>query len=362
MLEEAKKLASFFSLMSSVSLQHMGDTVAISEMIRDRSAWQVIDVRSPGEFAAGHIPGAVNVPLFTDEERARVGTIYTQNSPEEAFKEGLHISGGKMNDLVEAVQPYRNIPGKEIIIHCWRGGKRSQAVQWLFNFSGTRAFRLEGGYKSYRSELQIFFNANPFTLKILGGCTGAGKTEVLHALASKGAQVIDLEKLAHHRGSAFGSIGEPQQPTTEQFENNLFKAFLAMNPAKEVWLENESKSIGKVHIPDGLWDHMRKSMLYTIEVDREIRLDRALKYYSEPVEIDLLKSSFERISKRLGGLDYQTAVKALEEGDLRGAAAIALKYYDKAYQFQLANWPADKLVRLEGCDAVESTAEKLLNY
>lgn len=340
----------------------MGDTVAIREIMGDRSAWQIIDVRSPGEFASGHIPGAVNIPLFTDEERARVGTIYTQNSPEEAFKEGLQISGGKMNDLVEAVQPYRNTPGKEIVIHCWRGGKRSQAVQWLFNFSGTRAFRLEGGYKSYRTELQAFFNANPFTLKILGGCTGAGKTEVLHALASKGAQVIDLEKLAHHRGSAFGAIGEPQQPTTEQFENNLYQAFHTMDPARPVWLENESKSIGKTHIPDGLWNQMRNAMLYTIDVDREIRLDRALRYYSEPVDIVLLKSSFERINKRLGGLDYQTAVKALEEGDLRGAASIALKYYDKAYQFQLANWPVDKLVHLEGCDAVDSAAEKLLKY
>lgn len=360
MLEEAKKLASFFSLMSSVSLQHMGDTVAISEIIGDWSAWQIIDVRSPGEFAAGHIPGAVNIPLFTDEERVRVGTIYTQNSPEEAFKEGLHISGGKMNDLVEAVQPYRNIPGKELIIHCWRGGKRSQAVQWLFNFSGTRAFRLEGGYKAYRGELQTFFNANPFTLNILGGCTGAGKTEVLHAMASKGEQVIDLEKLANHRGSAFGAIGEPQQPTTEQFENNLFQAFLTMDPAKEVWLENESKSIGKAHIPDGLWEHMRTSRLYTIEVDREIRLDRALKYYSEPVDIELLKSSFNRIAKRLGGLDYQTSIKALEEGDLRGAASIALKYYDKAYQFQLASWPTDKLVRIDQCDDVHTAADKLM--
>lgn len=338
----------------------MGDTVSIREVVKDLNAWQIIDVRSPGEYIAGHIPGAINIPLFSDEERANVGTIYTQVSPDEAFKEGLRISGLKMMDLVEAIQPYRGIPGKEIVIQCWRGGKRSQAVQWLYSFSGTHALQLEGGYKSYRSALTAFFNNSLFTLRILGGCTGAGKTEVLHALASKGAQVIDLEKLAHHRGSAFGSIGEPQQPTTEQFENNLFLGFLALDPAREVWLENESKSIGKTHIPNGLWDHMRNSKLYTIEVDKEIRLDRVLRYYSEPVEIELLKSCFERINKRLGGLDYQNAMKALEVGDLRGAAAIALKYYDKAYQFQLANWPADKLVQIDDCDDVHSAAEKLL--
>src|SRR5688572_21692899 len=176
----------------------MGEIVSIREVVKDLNAWQLIDVRSPGEFQAGHIPGAINIPLFSDEERARVGTIYTQVSPEEAFKVGLQISGFKMTDLVEAIQPYRDIPGKEIIIHCWRGGKRSQAVQWLFNFSGTYVHRLEGGYKSYRSALTDFFNHNPFTLRILGGCTGAGKTEVLHAMALQGAQIIDLEKLAHH--------------------------------------------------------------------------------------------------------------------------------------------------------------------
>ncbi len=339
----------------------MGDTVSIREVVKDLNAWQIIDVRSPGEFIAGHIPGAINIPLFTDEERASVGTIYTQISPEEAFKEGLRISGLKMTKLVEAIQPHQGIPGKELVIHCWRGGKRSQAVQWLFNFSGAHVHRLEGGYKSYRAELTSFFNNNPFNLQILGGCTGAGKTEVLHAMASKGAQVIDLEKTAHHRGSAFGSIGEPQQPTTEQFENNLFLAFLGMDPGREVWLENESKSIGKTHIPDGLWDHMRKSKLFAIEVNKEIRLDRVLRYYSEPVDTALLKSCFERINKRLGGLDFQTAMKALDEGDLRGAAAIALKYYDKAYQFQLAGWPTDKLVRIDDCDDVHSTAEKLIN-
>lgn len=338
----------------------MRDLVSIQEFVKDLNAWQIIDVRSPGEYRAGHIPGAINIPLFTDEERARVGTIYSQISPEEAFKEGLRISGLKMTDLVDAIQPYRDIPGKEIIIHCWRGGKRSQAVQWLFNFSGAYVRLLEGGYKSYRNALTAFFNNNPFNLRILGGCTGAGKTEVLHAMALKGAQVIDLEKLAHHRGSAFGSIGESEQPTTEQFENNLFQAFLALDPAMEVWLENESKSIGRTHIPNGLWDHMRNSMLYTIEVEREIRIDRVLRYYSEPVDIELLKSCFERIYKRLGGQDYQNAMKALEAGDLRGAADIALKYYDKAYEFQLSSWPGEKQIRFSGCDTVDTAVEIIL--
>jgi tRNA 2-selenouridine synthase len=339
----------------------MDRAIRIEDFIRTREAWQIIDVRSPGEFKAGHIPGAINIPLFSDEERAKVGTIYTQISPEEAFREGLTIAGRKMTDLVDAVQPCINDPNKKLLIHCWRGGKRSKAVQWLYDFSGAPSYRLEGGYKAFRTALQTFFTSRTFELRILGGCTGAGKTEILEAMKQRGAQVIDLEALAHHKGSAFGSIGEKDQPTSEQFENNLYTVFLRLDPGRPVWLENESKSIGRTHIPDGLWDQMRESMLYAIDVDKEIRLDRALKYYSEPIDIELLKFSFEKIHKRLGGLDYQLAVKALEERDLRTAAAIALTYYDKAYNFQLSHWPSDKVVHLGACNEVEETADKLIN-
>lgn len=338
----------------------MDKVVVVEEVIKGWVKWQLIDVRSPGEFLAGHIPGAVNIPLFSDEERAIIGTLYKQVSPEVALHEGLKIAGSKMADLVNAVQPYTHLSEKSLLLHCWRGGKRSKAVQWLYNFSGAPSARLEGGYKSYRTALQDFFQNNPFELKILGGYTGAGKTEILEAMHQQGAQVIDLEKMAHHKGSAFGSIGEPHQPTTEQFENNLFQAFLALDPSRPVWLENESKSIGKVHLPDGLWNQMRNSMLYTIEVDRDCRLDRVLSYYAEPINVALLKASFEKIQKRLGGLDYQNAIKALDAGDLRSAASLALLYYDKAYNFQLDSWPKDKVIRLEGCEQVNQTAERLI--
>lgn len=337
----------------------MEDLVDIGGVLNHLEKWLIIDVRSPGEYTSGHIPGAINIPLFTDEQRDRVGTLYTQESPEKAFREGLSIAGDRMGFLVDTVKPFTQGSGQEILIHCWRGGKRSQAVQWLYNFAGIPAKRLQGGYKSYRGAVQSFFNAFPFQIKVLGGCTGSGKTEILHELSLLGEQVIDLEKLAHHKGSAFGAIGEHDQPTTEQFENDLWMAFQDLDPSRPVWLENESKNIGKVNIPDGLWSVMRRSVLYAIEVSPQVRLDRILRYYSEPVDITLLKQSFERIYKRIGGLEFQKAMKALDVHDLETAASVALVYYDKAYRFQQEAWPKEHVRILDSCEDVALTATRL---
>ncbi|MDQ3016733.1 MAG: tRNA 2-selenouridine(34) synthase MnmH, partial [Bacteroidota bacterium] len=161
------------------------------------------------------------------------------------------------------------------------------------------------------------------------------------------------------KGSAFGTIGEDTQLSNEQFENNLFEAFLTCDPSKPIWLENESRSIGRNHIPESLWWKMRNSTLYNIEVNIEIRLDRVLQYYSDNTNVDVLKESFTKIKKRLGGLDYQVAIHALECNDLRTAAAIALKYYDKSYDHQVASWGPANLRQIDGCDRVMDAANKL---
>ncbi len=324
--------------------------------------WQVVDVRSPGEYEDGHIPGAINLPLFSDEERAKIGTLYKQASREAAMDAGLAIAGGKMKSLVRQGRALAQNSESKILIHCWRGGNRSKAVEWLFRFAGIEVTRLAGGYKSFRSALHAFFNENDFELFIVGGCTGAGKTEILELLRQAGEQVIDLEGLAHHKGSAFGSIGEEEQPTNEQFENDLFCEFIKFDPYRPVWMENESKNIGKTYMPEGLWDKIRTSTLFAIEVNEEARLDRALRYYSESVDIAALKDSFGRIRKRLGGLAFQQSIQALDKGDLRTAAGIALKYYDKSYRFQLANWPAEKVIPFPECNDVEANTQQLLNY
>lgn len=338
----------------------MPEEIGIRELLSSLDAWQIVDVRSPSEFAQGHIKGAVNLPLFDDEERARVGTLYKQESPQAAMAEGLRIAGAKMKEMAATGLKLSQDSKKRLLVHCWRGGKRSEAVEWLLKFTGAEVKRLGGGYKSFRTELQAFFHKNNFKFNIIGGYTGAGKTEILHSLRRKGEQVIDLEGMAHHKGSAFGAIGEEDQPSTEQFENDLYMDMLTLNPRRVVWLENESKNIGRVYLPEGFWRKMRNSDLYVVEVDKEIRLDRVMQYYTAPFNKDELKSAFDKIQKRLGGLEYKLAIQALDNSDLRTAATIALTYYDKSYEFQLSQWPADKVIKVEGCDDICEAAEQLV--
>lgn len=338
----------------------MAGNVEISEVLKNAEQWEIIDVRSPGEFQSGHIPGAKNIPLFTDEERAVIGTLYKQTSPDAAMTAGLKIAGAKMHVYLEQTLSIIN-QRNYIAVHCWRGGKRSESMQWLFNFSGINAARISGGYKSYRNAMQSFFVETNFHFKVIGGYTGSGKTELLHEIAKRGHQVIDLEKLANHKGSAFGAIGEPQQPTNEQFENNLYEAFLKLDLRAPIWVENESRNIGKVYLPETVWTKMRNAILYNVEVDSSIRLERAISYYTQSTHIEILKDAFAKIKKRLGGLEYQNAVLALENNELKMAASIALIYYDKSYMFQLQSWPPERVIHFENCADISESVDRLLS-
>jgi len=199
-------------------------------------------------------------------------------------------------------------------------------------------------------------------LIILGGKTGAGKTKILKALAEKGEQVIDLEGLANHKGSAFGFIGESPAPSVEQFENNLFQALTQLDLSKRIWVENESRRIGYVLIPQGFWEQMRQSTLINIELPFDVRLAVSLENYSTK-EIKELQVAFHNIRKRLGGQNLQRALTYLEEGNLKAAASIALKYYDKQYQYMLEKneSPCIKYLEFER-DEPGKTANYLIDF
>lgn len=308
--------------------------IDITTFLDYRHQFPLFDVRTPAEFLKGHIPSAINLPLFSDEERAVVGTIYKKESPKNAMLKGLEYVGPKMRWLIEEVA--KNTDAKRVIVHCWRGGKRSGSVGWLLGMAGLEVQTIAGGYKKYRTHVLQAFSSQKLNLIVLGGKTGCGKTKILQALKNSGEQVIDLERLANHKGSAFGFIGEPCPPTVEQFENNLFHEISQLDLSKRIWVENESRRIGKVLIPQGFWAQLKAAPLINIELPFEVRLAVSIENYSTQ-EKTALEKAFYNIRKRLGGVNYQIALSFLAEGDLKSAGAIALKYYDKQYQYMLEN-------------------------
>jgi len=287
----------------------------------------IVDVRTPKEFEQGRIPGAINIPLFTNEERIIVGTLYKQQGKQPAILKGLEFVGPKMADIITKVKELTK--DNTVYVHCWRGGMRSGSVAWLLELYGFKVFTLKGGYKSFRNfALKTF--AKEYKLLILGGKTGSGKTEILTKLTEFGEQIIDLEKLAAHKGSAFGSLGEKAQPSQEQFENELAVALNKVNISKTIWLEDESRLIGNKVIPTALWDQMRIAKTFCIDLPFEERVEYLTKEYGK-FPIEQLKESITKITKRLGHLQAKNALDALYENDLRTACRICLSYYDKSY-------------------------------
>ncbi len=300
-----------------------------SDFMNKAKTLPVIDVRTPAEFAKGHIPGAHNIPLFTNAERAVVGTAYKQESRQEAILKGLDFIGPKMRDFVE--ESRKLAVKNQVLVHCWRGGMRSSSFAWLLQTTGLKPETLEGGYKAYR-RLALRSFRSPAKIIILGGETGSGKTEILRELKSLGEQVIDLEALAHHKGSVFGHIAQPPQPTTEQFQNNLFDVFNQFDPKVRIWLEDESYCIGKVNIPEAFWMQMKKAPLVTVHMPKAVRIQRLLKEYGH-ADTQESRQAIVKIQQQLGGLAYKEALAALENGNLTLVADLLLTYYDKSYQF-----------------------------
>lgn len=313
------------------------EKLQVEEFLQKAIQHPILDVRSPGEFAHAHIPGAHSLALFSDEERKVVGTAYKQESREKAIKIGLKYFGVKMAAIVEAVEKIisdlkLNIKSGEkqtVLVHCWRGGMRSAGVAWLLDLYGFKVCTLAGGYKSFRNwALQQFEKA--YSLKVIGGYTGSGKTELLQSLKQKGETIIDLECLANHKGSAFGNLGQPPQPSQEMFENKLAMHLFTASNKECIWVEDESQRIGNVNIPATFYRLKQTAPVYFIDIDFEERLNYILASYGA-FEKEKLVNAIIRIKKRLGGLETKMAINYLLEEDVKNCFAVLLKYYDKWY-------------------------------
>ncbi len=335
----------------------MPKILSIEELLPLTDTLPLIDVRSPAEYELAHVPGAFNIPIFDNEERRQVGIKYKVGGKENAVLLGLDFVGPKMSSFVrKAKKLARN---KKILVHCWRGGMRSASMAWLFETAGLEVFILEGGYKAYRQHIRQQFS-RPAKMLVMGGYTGSGKTEILQILKKRGEQVLDIETIAHHRGSVFGPLGQREQPSNEQFENNLADVWRKFDFNKIIWVEDESRQLGRCGIPDPLFLQIREASLIKIVLPKSLREERLVKEYGS-FDKDLLNEMIEKIRKRLGGLVTTEAQEALEAGDLRKVASLTLTYYDKSYDYGASKRDPKRVIPLElGTDDPAGNAEKIL--
>lgn len=379
----------------------MVDKIEIEEFLKKSENIPVVDVRSPKEFSKGHIPGAINIPLFNDDERALVGTKYKKESREAAIELSLKITGPKLTNYVKQAKKIADLPRpllkggeiylpddlsakalakaetlaksgssdealaksdkNEILVHCWRGGMRSDSMAWLFNTCGLKAYTLTDGYKAYRRFIRKSFEQKA-NIIILGGMTGSGKSDILSHISKSEHQILDIENIAEHKGSAFGAIGQKQQPTNEQFENNLHKKWKYFDFNRPIWIEDESQALGSVRIPEPLFEQMRSADVIKIELNKELRIKRLVKEYAK-FDINLLKQSILKITKRLGGLNTKISLEALERRDFYTVADITLHYYDKAYNFGLSKRKEQAIHTLSlKKDFLEENAKLIINF
>jgi tRNA 2-selenouridine synthase len=219
-------------------------------------------------------------------------------------------------------------------------------MAWLLETAGFQVVILKGGYKAFRNAV-LHDQINPDRLLVLGGLTGSGKTPVLHALASAGEQVLDLEKLANHKGSVFGSMGEQPQPTQEQFENDIYAWLFHADKQKIIWVEDESKAIGRLRIPNRFYDQLRTAQLLFLEQSRDSRLKRIDELYGK-ADPEILAALIRKIAKRLGGLRLKLAIEALSDQNITEAASQVLEYYDRTYLFGLDQREPASWKKVEG--------------
>ena len=330
--------------------------ISLDEFWALREQTPIIDARSEGEFAQSHIPGTYNLPILTNQERVIVGTLYKERGSQKATLKGFELVGPRFY-LIQK-EALAKFPEKKIIVYCWRGGMRSQILSWLLEMVGFQVFRLKGGYKTYRT-FTFGLIRKDWNLIVIGGKTGTGKTRILKELKAQGEQILDIEGLANHKGSSFGSIGQPPQPSVEQFENLFAEELRLLNPTIPTWVENESRKIGRLILADRFYDRMCQSPLIDIQKSEAERIELIAEEYAD-LPADELTAAVKRLSKRLGGLRTTQAIEAIESGNHPEWIANLLIYYDKTYEFDLDKHEETKRIQLDLSGMNPSQAASIL--
>ncbi|MEG6585478.1 tRNA 2-selenouridine(34) synthase MnmH [Dendrosporobacter sp. 1207_IL3150] len=323
-----------------------------------------IDVRSPSEYLKGHIPNSVNIPIFSDEERALVGTIYKNIGSEEAKDKGLEIVSTKLPDIIRQIQSHYKM-GKRLIIYCWRGGMRSKSIVSILAIMGIKSYQLIGGYKEYRN--YVLKQLASFKIKpeiyVLCGSTGVGKTNILNLLKKINEPIIDIEQLANHRGSIFGQIGLGQPASAQSFDSLLLNELEQLNNSHYIILESESKRVGNVYIPDILYNAMKSAKRILIYADLEIRAERLINEYFHlnMQNTQSIADCINSLSKRLGVKKTKQLLNYLESGNIRQCALTLInEYYDPLYGYEKQN--DDEFDLVVCSNNLNEAANKIINY
>ena len=309
------------------------NAIEVADFLEKSKNELIIDVRAPVEFLKGHLPNAINIPLFEDFERVEIGTLYKQQGKDIAVNRGLEIVSPKMTFFVNQVKALSK--NKKAFVYCFRGGMRSNSFAWLMNTSGLDTCIMQGGYKAFRNYVLDYFEQDRKII-LLGGKTGSGKTDILKKLEAISLQTIDLEGLAHHKGSAFGAINEQNQNPQQVFEHDLFHQLTLSDETQAIILEDESQTIGFNKLPHGLWLQMKQATIIKLEIPFELRVQKLVDDYTT-VNIDALKSCVVKISQQLGTLNTKLCLQYLDENNLSDVARLSLLYYDRAYEFSYKN-------------------------
>jgi tRNA 2-selenouridine synthase len=319
-----------------------------------------IDVRTPKEFAEGHLPGALNIPIFSNDERATVGTLYKQVSVDAAKQLGVEIASPKLPAIIKAITNYTK-QKYQIVIYCWRGGMRSKSIVNILDMLNISALQLAGGYKSYRRYVLDHlesFDVKPQVL-VLYGATGVGKTTMLNKLSSQGIPTINLEKLANHRGSVFGQIGLSNSTTTPLFESAILEYLEELQTEPYFIVECESNRIGNVYIPKVLYQRMQSGKRILVHASVSTRVQRLIAEYSKNDSADttIIQQGIQAISGKLGKKKAAYLLECLTNNHIeKVVTSLLTDYYDLLYGFENSkNVKYDAVISAENLD--QATAE-----
>ncbi len=329
----------------------------------------IIDVRSPAEFALDHIPGAINLPVLSNQERIEIGTLYKQISPFAAKKLGAsyvsrNIANHLENSLIDFPREWRPL------IYCWRGGERSGAFTHILNRIGWKAMQLQSGYQGFRRVVIDGLDraAKDFSFQVIAGMTGSGKTRILQEIGALGYQILDLEGLAIHRGSVLGNEPNIEQPSQKGFETNLWSALNSLDPARIVFVESESKKVGGLHIPDPLMERIREGQCIELRSSTDTRVSWLLREYRHFLENpESFKDKLGLLVSRYGKVQITKWHEAIDAGDFGNLVEeLLVMHYDPSYQSSIVrNFPSyreDHFVQLESDsdEAFAKTAKDLI--